>query len=103
MYCFNGQIVPIMNSSTKKLYLKDLFSWKTLQNVMGVGNVFKKWWSGSSVHNSCKIFYLSRKASFLVQNLKDLVQDLARFTYFLQDTFTGISLVGIKANLLRLN
>ena len=39
--------------------------------------------------------YLARKASFLVQNLQDLVQDLAslarkifvRFPYFLQDGF----------------
>ena len=49
---------------------------------------------------SCKFFlqdftYLARKASFLVQDLQDLVQDLAslerknltRFGYFLQDGF----------------
>ena len=45
---------------------------------------------------SCKIFYiLARKTSFLVQDLQDLVQNiaslarkiLARFGYFLQDGF----------------
>ena len=42
-----------------------------------------------------RFLYLAIKASLLVQDLEDLVQDLtrkilARFAYFLQDSFTGL-------------
>ena len=47
-----------------------------------------------SYNCSCKIFYavLQEKLHFsarLARHVQDLVQDLARFAYFLQDDFTG--------------
>ena len=45
-----------------------------------------------SLYIFARYLYLARKVSFLVQDLQDLVQDLARFPYFLQD---GFYLVGL--------